>query len=81
MDTIDSWMYDEHVLCFSMITEFGPYQAMDMDTSNAVEVLTLSEDELFDELMLLEDSVIAWAEDVVLSNPQLIGLLESLMYY
>lgn len=81
MDTIDFWMYDEHVLCFSMITEFGPYQAMDMDTSNAVEVLTLSEDELFDELMLLEDSVIAWAEDVVLSNPQLIGLLESLMYY
>ena len=81
MDSIDFWMYDEHMVCISMITEYGPYQAMDMDTSNAVEILALSEDALFDELMLLEDSVITWAEDVVLSNPQLIGLLESLMYY
>lgn len=81
LDSVEFWSYGQQLMDIRLYVEVGAYDSLDMDTGDAVDILAMSEDELYDELMILEESAMAWAEELANSNPDLVALLESLMYY
>ena len=81
LDSVQIWSYGQQLMDIRMYMEVGAYDSLDLDTSDAVDIFAMSEDELYDELMILEESAMAWAEELTYSNPDLVALLESLMYY
>lgn len=80
LDDVEIYMYGQLVMSMSLIMETGDYRALDMDTYDAVEIFTLSEDEMYEELMVIQESAMVWAEDLAASNPELVALLENMMY-
>lgn len=81
LDSVQIWSYGQQLMDIRMYMEVGAYDSLDLDTGDAVDIFAMSEDELYDELMILEESAMAWAEELTYSNPDLVALLESLMYY
>ena len=79
LEDVDLWSYDEKVLGISLDVSIGEYQDTSLSTKDAVEVLYLSEEELYEEVARLEETAMQWAIGLTESNPALVELLDSLM--
>ena len=80
LEEVNVWVDGEYIIGIGLDVQIGQYAPASVNTGNAVALLDLSEDELNAEVEYMEQAALSWAMGLVDSNPELIGMLQGMMF-
>ena len=79
LDDATVWVEGEKMLSVGMEMAVREYQGTSLNTGNTIDLTYISLDELYEEVMAMESTAMAWAEGLMANYPELAEILSDMM--
>ena len=78
LDEISVWSAGQKMATVGIEMAVRAYEGTTMNTSGAIDLSTITMDELYEEVMAMESTAMAWAESIMTNYPELAEMLDNL---
>ena len=78
LDEISVWSEGEKMVTIGMEMAVREYEGTTMNTAGAIDVGAVTLEELYEEVMAMEGTAMAWAESIMTNYPELAEMLDNL---
>ena len=78
-DEATVWVEGQKMASVGMELGVREYQGSSMNTGNTIDLTYITLDELYEEVMAMESTAMAWAEGLMANYPELAEILSDMM--
>ncbi len=78
LDEVTVWAAGEKIISAGLEMAVREFEGTTMNTSNAIDLTSISMDELYERVMAMEGTAMAWAESITNNYPELAEMLGNL---